>query len=172
MLGPRAMGIVFVARRNFEKCRPTLLGAWNVKSPDFIAQKEIAFEETARRYEPGVLNIAGMYGMKASLEMLLEIGLENVQSGILENRDFLEEKLSSAGFEFLSPRAVDSMRSGILTTRHASIESGAIFSRIEATGIAASLRKSHCGRNWIRLSPHFYNTINEMERVVEIMTRD
>ena len=171
MLGPMTMGIVFVARRNFEKCRPTLLGAWNVKSPDFIAQKEIVFEETARRYEPGVLNIAGMYGMKASLEMLLEIGLENVQSGILENRDYLEEKLDHAGFEFLSPKANDPMRSGILTTRHPSVDSGTIFSRLEAAGVSASLRKSHCGKSWIRFSPHFYNNINEMTRVVEIMTR-
>ena len=170
MLGPMAMGIVYVARRNFEKCRPTLLGAWNVKSPDFIAQKEIVFEETARRYEPGVLNIVGMYGMKASLEMLLQIGLENVQAGILENRDYLEKMLSAEGFEFLSPRAEDQMRSGILTTRHPSRESGAIFSRLEAAGITASLRKDHEGRNWIRFSPHFYNTINEMERVAEIMT--
>ncbi|MFM8830482.1 MAG: aminotransferase class V-fold PLP-dependent enzyme [Spartobacteria bacterium] len=171
MLGPMAIGIVYVARRNFEKCRPTLLGAWNVKSPDFIAQKEIVFEATARRYEPGVLNISGMYGMKASLEMLLEIGLENVQSAILENRDYLEEKLSSAGFKFLSPRADDSMRSGILTTRHPSVDSAAIFSRLESAGVSASLRKSHCGKNWIRFSPHFYNNINEMTRVAEIMTR-
>lgn len=171
MLGPMTMGIVFVGRRNFEKCRPTLLGAWNVKSPDFIAQNEIVFEETARRYEPGVLNIAGMYGMKASLEMLLEIGLENVQSGILESRDFLEEKLDHAGFEFLSPKANDPMRSGILTTRHPSVDSGTIFSRLEAAGVSASLRKSHCGKSWIRFSPHFYNNINEMTRVVEIMTR-
>jgi selenocysteine lyase/cysteine desulfurase len=172
MLGPMAMGIVYVARKNFEKCRPTLLGAWNVKSPDFIAQKEIVFEETARRYEPGVLNIIGMYGMKASLEMLLQLGLNNVQSGILENRDYLEERLSAEGFDFLSPRAGDPMRSGILTTRHPSKESGAIFSKLEAAGIGASLRKSRCGRSWIRFSPHFYNTIDEMERVAEIMTQD
>lgn len=171
MLGPMAMGIVYVAQRNFEKCRPTLLGAWNVKSPDFIAQKEIVFEETARRYEPGVLNIIGMYGMKASLEMLVQIGLENVQSAVLENRDCLEEKLSAEGFEFLSPRAGDPMRSGILTARHPSKESGAIFSKLEAAGISASLRKSHCGTNWIRFSPHFYNNIDEMDRVAEIMTR-
>ena len=171
MLGPMAMGIVYVARRNFEKCRPTLLGAWNVKSPDFIAQKEIVFEETARRYEPGVLNIIGMYGMKASLEMLVEIGLENVQSAVLENRDCLEEKLSAEGFEFLSPSARDPMRSGILTTRHPSKESGAIFSKLEAAGISASLRKSHCGTNWIRFSPHYYNNIDEMNQVAEVMTR-
>ena len=171
MLGPMAMGIVYVARRNFEKCHPTLLGSWNVKSPDFIAQKEIVFEETARRYEPGVLNIIGMYGMKASLEMLLQIGLGNVQAGILENRDYLEERLGAEGFEFLSPRAGDPMRSGILTARHPSKESGAIFSRLEAAGVSASLRKSHCGKMWIRFSPHFYNNVNEMERVAEIMTQ-
>lgn len=172
MLGPMAIGIVYVARRNFEKCCPTLLGAWNVKSPDFIAQKEIVFEETARRYEPGVLNISGIYGMKASLEMLLEIGLENVQAGILEVRDYLEKKLSHAGFEFLSPRANEPMRSGILTMRHPSIDSGAIFSKLENAGIAASLRKDHSGQKWIRFSPHFYNTINEMNRAFEVVCAD
>lgn len=165
MLGPMAMGIVYVARRNFEKCRPTLLGAWNVKSPDFIAQKKIVFEETARRYEPGVLNISGMYGMKASLEMLLEIGLENVQAGIFENRDYLEKKLGTLGFEFMSPSADDPMRSGILTARHPNVESGAIFSKLEKEGIVASLRKVHSGEKWIRFSPHFYNNIAEIERV-------
>lgn len=171
MLGPMAIGIVFVARRNFEKCRPTLLGAWNVKSPDFIAQTEIEFEETARRYEPGVLNICGIYGMKASLEMLLRIGLENVQAGILENRDCLENRLSQAGFEFLSPRVNDPMRSGILTTRHPVLDNGAIFSKLESSGITASLRKAHSGEKWIRFSPHFYNNIREMEHVFEVVNQ-
>ena len=103
--------------------------------------------------------------------MLLQIGLGNVQAGILENRDYLEERLGAEGFEFLSPRAGDPMRSGILTARHPSKESGAIFSRLEAAGVSASLRKSHCGKMWIRFSPHFYNNVNEMERVAEIMTQ-
>jgi len=63
------------------------------------------------------------------------------------------------------------MRSGILTTRHPSQESGAIFSRLEAAGISASLRKSHRGTHWIRFSPHFYNNIDEMNRVAEVMTQ-
>lgn len=169
MLGPMAIGIVYVARRNFKILYPTLLGAWNVRSPDFIAQREIVFEETARRYEPGVLNIAGIYGMKASLEMLLEQGLENVQARIFENRDYLERKLEMLGFEFLSPRSGDCMRSGILTTRHPDFESARIFSSLEKAGVVASLRKDHAGEKWIRFSPHFYNTTTEMERVSEIV---
>ena len=169
MLGPLAIGIVYVAKRNFEICRPTLLGAWNIKSPDFIAQEEIQFEETARRYEPGVLNIAGMYGMKASLEMLLKTGLDKVQESILSNRDHLESCLIDAGFEFLSPLAPDPMRSGILTTRHPKKDSSALFTALEKSGITASLRTTRSGEKWLRFSPHFYNTHEEMDRVAKIL---
>jgi selenocysteine lyase/cysteine desulfurase len=169
MLGPLAIGIVYVARRNFEICRPTLLGAWNVKSPDFMAQDEIVFEETARRYEPGVLNIAGMYGMKASLEMLLEFGLDRVEKAILDNRDFLEGLMLELGFEFLSPLAGDPMRSGILTAKHPHRDSALIFSKLEKAGITASLRSTRAAEKWIRFSPHFYNTREEMDRVAAVL---
>ena len=169
MLGPLAIGIVYVARRNFEICRPTLLGAWNVKSPDFIAQDAIVFEETARRYEPGVLNIAGMYGMKASLEMLLEFGLDRVEKAILDNRDFLEALMLEQGFEFLSPLAGDPMRSGIITAKHPQRDSALIFSKLEEAGITASLRSTRNGDKWIRFSPHFYNTREEMDSVAAVL---
>lgn len=171
MLGPLAIGIVYVARRNFDLCRPTLLGSWNVRSPDFVAQSEIVFEETARRYEPGVLNIAGMYGMKASLEMLSTTGLENVRSAILDARDHLHGRLREAGFEFLSPDEDDPMRSGILTCRHPGRTSVELFARMEEGGIVASLRSLRDGSQWLRFSPHFYNTIDEMERVAGVLNR-
>ena len=169
MLGPLAIGIVFVARRNFEACRPTLLGAWNVKSPDFMAQEEIAFEETARRYEPGVLNIAGIYGMKASLEMLLAHGLDRVEDAILDARDYLQGLLREKGFEFLSPNEQDPLRSGILTARHPRIESGELFAKLEAGRVVASLRSLRDGSKWLRFSPHFYNTREEMARVAALI---
>lgn len=171
MLGPLAIGIVYVARRNFGLCRPTLLGSWNVRSPDFVAQSEIVFEETARRYEPGVLNIAGMYGMKASLEMLVTTGLENVRAAILDARDHLHGCLREAGFEFLSPEEDDPMRSGILTCRHPGLASGELFTRLEEAGIVASLRSLRDGTQWLRFSPHFYNTPDEMDQVACVLAR-
>ncbi len=70
MLGPLGAGIFYVKRKNFDVLKPALLGAWNVRSPGFIAQPEIAFEATARRYEPGALNLLALHGMKASLELI------------------------------------------------------------------------------------------------------
>ena len=169
MLGPLAIGIVFVAKRNFELCRPTLLGAWNVRSPDFIAQEEIVFEETARRYEPGVLNITGMYGMKASLEMLLAAGMGEVRSSILQTRDALQHHLREMGFGFLSPDESEPLRSGILTCRHPAKDSAVLFSKLEEAGIVASLRSLRDGSRWIRFSPHYYNSLGEMDRVARVL---
>ncbi|GAB4178275.1 MAG: aminotransferase class V-fold PLP-dependent enzyme [Terrimicrobiaceae bacterium] len=169
MLGPMAIGIVFVASRNFEICEPTLLGAWNVRSPEFIAQDRIEFEPTARRYEPGVLNAAGIYGMKASLELLESVGSKTVSSCILAARDHLENLLDRLGFVFLSPRNHEPFRSGILTARHPSTNSTRLFEELSAAGITASLRQSRDGVPWLRFSPHFYNTLEEMEQVAGVL---
>lgn len=171
MLGPLAIGIVYVAKRNFDRCRPTLLGAWNVRSPEFVAQEEIVFEETARRYEPGVLNITGMYGMKASLEMLLGVGLGNVRGAILQLRDELQRRLREQGYVFLSPDETDPMRSGILTCRHPGKDPAALFARLEESGIVASLRSMRDGTKWLRFSPHFYNSMGEIGRVVAVLSK-
>ncbi|MFV0414765.1 MAG: aminotransferase class V-fold PLP-dependent enzyme [Chthoniobacterales bacterium] len=171
MLGPLAIGIVYVARKHFETCRPTLLGAWNVKSPDFITQEEIKFVDSAQRYEPGVLNISGIYGMIASLKMIQAHGQDKVSEQILKVRDHLEDRLREDGYIFLSPDKNEPLRSGILTARHTNRPPDEEFIRLEKNGIIASLRSEKSGQQWLRFSPHFYNTIEEMDRVVDVLCR-
>jgi len=170
LLGPLAAGIVYVARERFETCRPTLLGSWNVKSPDFQAQELIEFEEGGRRYEPGVLNIAGIYGMRASIHLIREQGLESVSSLILQHRDRLEEGLSSLGFEFLSPRCSEPLRSGIVTTRYPGKDPALLFAALEKGQISASCRKTRNHGTWLRFSPHYYNTAAEIDRVLDVLS--
>ena len=43
MLGPLSAGIVYIKKTHFARLRPILLGAANVRSPDFVAQEEIVF---------------------------------------------------------------------------------------------------------------------------------
>ena len=166
MLGPLAIGIVYVAEERFAECRPTLLGSWNIKSPNFISQPDIEFHETAQRYEPGVLNVAGIYGMKAALDMLLDVGIAEVSGLILEVRDYLHGELENLGFEFLSAPRDHPWRSGILTARHAGKSSPELFAALEKANIVASLRNDRAGGEWLRFSPHFYNTRGDMDRVV------
>ena len=170
LLGPLAAGIVYVAKERFAECHPTLLGSWNVKSPDFLAQRTITFEEGGRRYEPGSLNVAGIYGMRASIHLLKERGLNNVSSLILERRDQLEAGLEKMGYEFLSPRSHEPLRSGIVTTRHPDSDPAMHFAALEKAGIAASLRKTRDHGFWLRFSPHFYNTPEEIDHTLDVLS--
>lgn len=169
MLGPMAIGIVYVAKRNFEVCRPTLLGSWNINSPQFVAQEKIDFAPTAQRYEPGVLNTVGVYGMRASLQMLKDVGMDQVSAAILDVRDYLSGQLEEMGFEFLSPSRDEPLRCAILTARHPKIDPAVHFEKLEKAKITASLRKSRDLGQWLRFSPHFYNTRAEMDRVAEVL---
>lgn len=169
MLGPMAIGIVYVAKKNFGICRPTLLGAWNVNSPQFITQKTIELPDTAQRYEPGVLNITGLYGMRAALELIESTGIETVSAAILDVADYLHGQLAGAGFEFLSPSRKEPWRSGIVTARHPGIAGDRLFAALEKNRITASLRMARDGGKWLRFSPHFYNTREEMDRVMAVL---
>ena len=168
LLGPMAIGIVYVAERHFERIRPTLLGAWNVQSPKFLAQDRVEFVPTAQRYEPGVLNAAGVYGMKSSLELRLGVGIDRVAARLISLKQTLLAMLEPLGFKLLGvsngPHA-----SGITTVFHPAVPASVLHQALEAGGVVASLRHDASGREYLRFSPHFYNTEAELERVVVLL---
>jgi cysteine desulfurase / selenocysteine lyase len=170
MLGPLGAGIFYVKRRHFETLRPTLLGSWNVSSPGFVAQPEMTFEKTARRYEPGSLNLLALHGMKASLELLLGLGVKQIEARLLDLRSFAEEKFLSAGFRVLGHANRRSQKSGITTLVIDSPEKAHAWAiRLRENRVDVSLRQNRAGVFCLRLSPHFYNTESEIEEVGKIL---
>ncbi len=168
MLGPMAIGIVFVKKDHFDLLRPTLLGAWNVRSPQFQTQDEIHFVPTAQRYEPGVLNIAGIYGMTAALRLIASHGIEPIAARLWELKSHLLRALDPLGFRVLGPRSGPAAHS-TTTFRHDTASSTELFGILEKANIYASLRHDREGRDYLRLSPHFYNTEAELDRTVAIL---
>lgn len=169
MLGPMAAGIVYVREEVQERLRPTLLGAWNVQSPNFITQEDIVFEKGGRRYEPGVLNVAGILGMKAGMELLLEKGIPEVSAQLLRLKSRLVQRLEPLGFHFLGPTA-GLNASGITTAWREEGQGPSlnrIFDHLTAQRISPSLRYDRAGKAYLRFSPHFYNTEHEMDHVVD-----
>ena len=169
LLGPMAAGIFFVREEHHELLRPTLLGAWNVKSPNFVAQDEVVFEKGGRRYEPGVLNMSGILGMRASIELLTEIGIDKVSRRLLALKSHLIARLTPLGFQFVPPTE-GANASGITTAwreRGPSVER--IFDHLAANGVIISLRHNRQGRAHLRFSPHFYNTGAEIDRVAALI---
>ncbi len=170
MLGPSAAGVVYVAKERQEMLRPSLYGAWNVVSPNFIAPDEIQFEPGGRRYEPGVLNAQGLLGMEASINLLTGLGIDNIARRILRFRELLYEGLSEIGYDVLGHRSGDAA-SGItsFTDRDDPKRIPELFDKLRSRKIVASLRQDREGVPFVRLSPHFYNTLAEIEEVLDVI---
>lgn len=168
LLGPCAIGLVMVKRERFEQLRPTLLGAWNVHSPGFLAQPEVRFVPTAQRYEPGALNFPGIYAMKAGLELLLDTGIDRIAARLLELKAALLARLEPLGFTALAPREGPTAHA-ITTLRREGADHKALHEKLLAAGIVSSLRADRAGREWLRFSPHFYNTEAEFDRVAAVL---
>ena len=169
LLGPMAIGIVYVKEKNLELLRPSLLGAWNVQSPDFITQHEIQFHPTARRYEPGVLNASGIVGFRAVLELLNNVGVGTISKRLQELKKHLIEGLDALNCRILGPR--DGATSSAITTFSTPAgHAPAIFRHLAESGVIASCRKDRGGNDFLRFSPHFYNSEEEITRALEILS--
>jgi len=169
MLGPLAIGIVYVRRSRFEELRPTLLGAWNVVSPNFNALDEIRFVPTAQRYEPGVLNIAGILGMRAALDFFRSHGMGTIAARLLELKGYLVPRLVELGFQILGPGSGSPSATSITTFRHEHGSGAALFAALEEANVIASLRHDREGREYLRFSPHCYNTEAELDFVLGVL---
>ena len=171
MLGPMAAGIFYVREELQDTLRPSLLGAWNVRSPNFIAQDEVAFEKGGRRYEPGVLNAAGIIGMRAGLELILDLGLDAISARLLKLKAVLVERLGALGFQVLPPTAGENASSITTACRDGGASLEAVFDHLTAHKVVVSLRHNRAGRAHLRFSPHFYNTEEEILRVCALMAQ-
>jgi selenocysteine lyase/cysteine desulfurase len=168
MLGPSGAGVLFVKRSRHDLLRPSTIGGWNVVSPDYISQREVKFETGGRKFEPGAYTHTVLAGLKAAVELLLEAGRNEVTQKISALTQTLRDRIAPADFEFLSP-AEKKNRCGILTFRHRQVPSAALWNSLTKKDVVVSLRHDRENRAWLRVSPHFYNTEAEMQRMADLL---
>ena len=169
LLGPCSAGVLYVRKELHDRLYPAVFGWHNVRCPDFVAQETITFRSDARRYEAGSANLLGLAGMHAAMELLLELGVEEIAAELLRKRAWLIPALQGKGCEVLQAAAPAVNASGIVTFHKPGADMPALHRQLTDAGIITSLRADRTGRRYIRLSPHFYNTDAELARVVEMM---
>ncbi len=166
LLGPCAAGILYVRREVQERLRPTVYGWHNLRCPDFVAREELKFRSDARRYEAGSANLLGLAGLKAALELVLEIGVDAITAELLRKRARLVAALRDKGYEVLGAGAPPENASGIVSFHRPGADMAALHARLAADAIHTSLRTDRAGRRYLRLSPHYYNTDAELDRAL------
>ncbi len=169
LLGPCAAGILFVRQALQPFLRPMVHGWNNIQCPNYTAQEKIVFHTGARRYEAGTHNIAGLAGLKAALELILELGVENIAAELRRKREWFVPALQAKGFTVLQAATAPENVSGITSIHRGAEDLSSWHQRLTRAGIITSLRADRAGNNYLRFSPHYYNTDEELYRVLELL---
>ncbi len=154
LMGLMGIGFIYVSEELQQHIHQAYAGWTSNKNffGDFFNYR-IAFDETARRYENGTQNYAGIVALCESTATLLEVGIAHIQEHLLRMTELVIAAVDDAGFEVVTPRD-HSKRAGIVTFKcpHA----GQLFDTLAKENIIVSLREG-----MIRVSPHFYNSPDE-----------
>jgi len=169
LLGPCGAGLLYVRESLQEKLNPSIYGWHNVRSPEFVAQEQIVLRSGAARYEAGTHNLLGLVGLVAAIELILEVGVENIAGELLRKRAWLVPALESRGYTVLSSDAAPENCSGITAFYRADHDLPALHQKLLDANFVTSLRTDRKGQKYIRLSPHFYNTDEELQRLLKLL---
>jgi len=161
MLGPEGCGILYVRRERMLELSDAFAG-W-IGRKDFMnfEARELPVETTARRFEEGALNLAGILALGGSLALLNDAGTDLLWKRLSENCEALASGMNALGWKQVSPRDRDHS-SGILAFGHDSINPDDLFKGLLEHKIMANTR-----RGFLRLAPHFYQPIDQMHDVLE-----
>lgn len=166
LLGPVGAGALYVNENTLPKLKPAFEGWMSLDWQDFnIFNPLPPIKLGAARFEPGSYPGVPLVGFNENLKILNSVGIEEINRKVLELRKILLQRLLEIGAEIISPQD-EQHSSGILTFRLPGKESKLLYDALTRDRVICSLRK-----NAIRLSPHFYNTAEEAERVLGIIRK-
>ena len=164
LCAPEGAGVFYCRQELVEHLHPTVLGYMCMKHTFDSQTRRIDLLPDARRFDSGVYNVAGIGALGASVELLLEIGIEQVQVRIKALTDQLAEELRRRGWRVFSPRTATEW-SGIVS--FGSERHDPLMVKRHLRNEFKIIVAHRMGR--LRASPHCYNSPEEIAQLVEAL---
>jgi selenocysteine lyase/cysteine desulfurase len=169
LLGPEGAGIAYIRREHLDRLRATGVGWHSVPPGQDYTHIELNLRPAAARFEGGSQNSAGLIALGASIELLMELGVNAIAAAVLDITDRACERLLEIGATIVSDRQADhrggEQRSGIvafelpgrnpLAVKRHSLRQNVVFG---------------CRAGRLRISPHAYNNEEDIDRLIEALT--
>jgi selenocysteine lyase/cysteine desulfurase len=165
LLGPEGVGYLYLSDRAREMIEPTLVGWVSVPNPDDYDNFDQGWNQDALPWETGTGAASLFYGLEASLKLLTETGTERIASWLEQLTDQLCTGLDTKDFDLVSSR-LPGEKSQIVCIRHSgSLTAMDLYIRLKAAGIITAPRS-----NRLRIAPHFYNTADEIDLLLNSLS--
>ena len=165
LLSPVGSGFVYVRKGLLERLEPTFVGWLAFEgTDDFTRLTEYEYElrNNARRFEVNTLPFQDLLGMNESVKLLLEFGKPEIEAWLRAVREPLVDAARAGRLRLVSP-VENENSSGIVCVAPTKLSE--CHQQLKEEVVTVALREGA-----LRLSPHCYNTPDEMEKVVAILT--
>lgn len=165
LLVPQGLGLLYWDKTRKE-LEPAYLAAASLAEmpPDLVARPDrLAPSPTARRFEVGNFNLPAIHALGASLEMIDQIGVENIQNHCFDLGDYLIAQLDELNITLVGPRQRQHRSPHIYVV---DLPAAEWLGHFEENGVRVSPE-----RDGVRVSFGMFNTLTDVDRLVQLIRR-
>lgn len=162
LLSPEGAGVFYCRHELLGLLRPSMVGWLGTKNAMDFSHYQLEFRDDARRFDSGSYNLAGIWGLGASIDWFLQLGVDHIWQRVRMLTDRLVAGVKEKGYRVVSSR-VEPEASGIVSFVSSTHDHQRIVNHL-AQEYRTIIATRH-GR--LRVSPHFYNTEEEIDQLVE-----
>lgn len=160
LLGMQGLAFIYVAKVLQKRMIPANVGWLSVENAWSLLDYKLDLKTSANVFQGGTLNSFGIYAFNTSLNLFKKFGFDKIEQQVLLNTKYFISKLKSIGINCLLSNGADEELAGIVTIKVENPET--TFNKLTEKNIMCSHREG-----LIRFAPHFYNTTNEIDKVVD-----
>jgi cysteine desulfurase/selenocysteine lyase len=164
LLGPEGIGIFYCRKELAEQLNPPLIGWKSVQNELDFDNPDFRLKSDALRFEEGSMNLMGILGLGAAIDLLFEVGIENIEQRVLGFGDLIIHEAEKRRYVVLTPKNHEE-RGGNITIC-GKFDPAKMKDALREKGIMVNTRGGG-----LRASPHFYNTEDEIRAFFKTLDR-
>ena len=158
MLAPEGVGLLYTTPQLRDRLKQAVWGWRAMANPLEPDPERWQVAVDARRFEGGSHNTGGLVAVAASVELLLDIGIDRIAAHIASWNEQLIDGLRERSVEIVTP-CEPPRRAGIVAVRVP--QPRRVVQRLAAVKVAAAARDG-----LVRFAPHLHNSVEQIERVL------
>jgi selenocysteine lyase/cysteine desulfurase len=160
LMGLQGLAFIYLSKNLQETLVQSYVGWHSVKNAWNLLDYNLNLREGADAFQTGTLNTIGIYGLNASLKMFNEFGYDEIEETIISNSKYFIGELDKININPILSQCEEHNLAGIVSFNNENSQK--IFEKLTEKNIKAAVREGV-----IRFAPHFYNTKDEIDVVID-----
>ncbi len=174
MMSETGVGVLYVKEKILDNMNPFIYGGDMI---EYVYEQDTTFAEIPTKYEAGTQNIAGVISLKAAIDYLNKIGMDNVESGERELSEYLYNELNKLDFiEIYGPKNLEN-RTGVYSFNIKGVHPHDVATVLDSKGFCVR-SGNHCAKPLLkyigvdstcRASLYIYNTKKDIDKLIKAL---